>query len=73
MRDAGALLADPNQKIDPIRDRLSKLSSEMSEDQQLTSKKWPIYGSLLTSLFHLSALVDDAVTTRKAEDKEHNS
>lgn len=71
MHDAGVLLADPNQEIDPIRDRLSKLSSEMSEDKQLASKKWPIYGSLLTSLFHLSALVDDAVTSRKAENEEH--
>lgn len=72
VHDAGSLLSDPKQQIDPIRERLAKLSSEMSEDQKLSSKAWPIYGSLLTSLFHLSALVDDTVTTRKMEETEQD-
>ncbi|MGP6174306.1 FUSC family protein [Corynebacterium sp. A21] len=68
-RDAGQTIADPDTTTDSdrLRERLDDLAHEMSRDEDLPRKLWPIYGSLLTGLRHIVSLVDEVHAVRRAE------
>lgn len=66
VRDAGRAIADPDAQMDPIHERLAALTRDMSGDAGLPRESWPIYGSLLTSMFHISSLIDDVVSADAA-------
>ncbi|MEH6380327.1 MAG: hypothetical protein V7768_01220, partial [Dietzia cercidiphylli] len=63
-RDAGHAIADPHAEIDSIHDRLIGLTHAMAEDDRLPRDSWPVYGSLLTSMFHIAVLIDDVASAR---------
>lgn len=65
VRDCGRSIAEPTADIDPVRDRLTTLAENMSDDQDLPTSAWPIYGSLITSVRHIATVVDDVASSRK--------
>lgn len=65
-RDCGQSIADPDADVEPVRDRLTALSSSMARGQNLPENDWPIYGSLLNSLRHIAVIVDDVASSREA-------
>ncbi|QGU06035.1 hypothetical protein COCCU_00335 [Corynebacterium occultum] len=68
-QDAGEAISDPEGETDSgaLRDRIDDLAHEMSRDEDLPSKLWPIYGSLLTGLRHIVSLVDEVRAARRAQ------
>lgn len=66
--DAGRAIADPDAAVEPIRDRLSELSAELSGDAELPPRSWPLYGSLITSMQHIAVIVDDVASAREARE-----
>lgn len=70
LRDAGEAVADPDADVEPIYRRLTRLSESMSEADDLPSKSWPVYGSLITSLRHIASIVDDVASARGARDPD---
>ena len=68
-RDAGQAISDPGVDTDSerLRMRIDDLSREMSEDEDLPSKLWPVYGSLITGLRHIVSLVDEVRAARREE------
>lgn len=73
LRDAGRSIADPDADVEPITDRLDSLAEEMSEAEDLPSKHWPVYGSMITTLTHIAKIVDDVASTRRARESEHEN
>lgn len=71
VHDAGHAIADPDSTVEPVDDRLVQLSAELSEDQDLPGRTWPLYGSLITSMRHIARVVDDVASAREA--REPNS
>lgn len=63
-RDAGHAIADPDAQMESIHDRLVGLTHAMAEDGRLPRDSWPVYGSLLTSMFHIAVLIDDVASMR---------
>lgn len=70
LRDAGEGVRDPDADVEPIYRRLDRLASRMSEADDLPSKGWPVYGSLITSLRHIATIVDDVASAREARDAD---
>jgi hypothetical protein len=68
VRDSGRVIADPDAEVEPIRDRLSALASDMSDDEDLPRSAWPIYGSLIASMRHIIVIVDDVASSREARE-----
>ncbi|WP_338750241.1 FUSC family protein [Janibacter alittae] len=68
VRDAGKAIADPDADVEPIRDRLTALAREMSDDADLPTEAWPLYGSLLSSMRHIAVIVDDVASDREARE-----
>lgn len=68
-RDTGRAIADPDIEVrsDQLRSRLDDLAHEMSDDDELPSKLWPMYGSLITALRHIVVLVDEVRAARREE------
>lgn len=66
VRDAGRSIADPDVDLDPIHERLVALTRDMSENADLPRESWPVYGSLLTSMFHIAALIDGVASADSA-------
>ncbi|MFN7244690.1 MAG: hypothetical protein ACK4M5_15810, partial [Dietzia cercidiphylli] len=64
-RDAGHAIADPDAEMASIHDRLVGLTHAMAEDGRLPRDSWPVYGSLLTSMFHIAVLIDDVASERE--------
>ena len=54
--------------FEPIRDRLTALASNMSDDEELPRSAWPIYGSLIASMRHIIVIVDDVASSREARE-----
>ncbi|MFN3601372.1 MAG: FUSC family protein [Dietzia sp.] len=63
-RDAGHAIADPDAEMESIHDRLIELTHAMAEDDRLPRDSWPVYGSLLNSMFHIAVLIDDVASMR---------
>lgn len=68
VRDAGHAIADPDAEVDPIYDRVTALARTLSDDHDLPSESWPLYGSLLTSMRHIAVIVDDVASSREARE-----
>jgi hypothetical protein len=68
VRDSGRVIADPDAEVEPIRDRLTALASNMSDDEDLPRSAWPIYGSLIASMRHIIVIVDDVASSREARE-----
>lgn len=69
--DTGRSVADPDADVAPILDRIDALADELTGREGLRSTSWPLYGSLLTSLRHIVAVVDDVATAREAREPGH--
>lgn len=68
VRDAGQSIADPDAEVEPIFKRLEELSVNMAEDDGLPERSWALYGSLIASVQHIAAVVDDVASARTARD-----
>lgn len=68
VRDAGVAIADPKQEVEPLLDRLSHLSSDMSTAENLPHIQWPTYGALISSLRHILAIVDDVASAQEVRE-----
>lgn len=64
-RDTGLAVADPDESVEPLYDRLRKLTSDMSEAENLPNIEWPTYGALIASLRHIIIIVDDVASARE--------
>ncbi|SLM99285.1 FUSC family protein [Brevibacterium yomogidense] len=68
LHDIGYAIADPDREVEPIDDRLVQLSADLSDDADLPTRSWPLYGSLITSLRHIARVVDDVASAREARE-----
>lgn len=68
IRDTGRAVADPHADVEPLTGRLDDLTSEMSEDKDLPTKLWPVYGALIIGLRHIVEVVDDVASTREVRE-----
>lgn len=68
VRETGLAVADPDAEVAPIQDRLSALTSDLSDDRSLPRLNWPLYGSLITSVRHVLVVVDDVASARAARE-----
>lgn len=68
LRDTGHAIADPDHEVEPIDDRLVQLSADLSDDADLPTRSWPLYGSLITSLRHIARVVDDVASAREVRE-----
>ncbi len=66
--DAGQAIADPDEEVAPLRDDLTALSIDMSDDRGLPRDSWPAYGSLIASVRHIVVVVDDVASARRARE-----
>ncbi|MGO1765554.1 MAG: hypothetical protein ACTHZJ_12650, partial [Brevibacterium yomogidense] len=73
MHDIGHAVADPDREVAPIDDRLVRLSADLSDDSDLPTQSWPLYGSLITSLRHIARVVDDVASAREAREAGRNN
>ncbi|WP_084499947.1 FUSC family protein [Brevibacterium album] len=67
--DAGRAIADPDAHVEPVRERLHRLTEEMSADGALPRTGWPLYGALISSAEFIVAIVDDVASTREAREE----
>lgn len=68
-RRAGQAIADPDAEVGPIYEHLNDLAAQMAGRQDGQPRElWPIYGSLLTSVRHITAIVDDVASAREARE-----
>ncbi|GAA2033567.1 hypothetical protein GCM10009720_12610 [Yaniella flava] len=67
-RDVGVAIADPEGSVAEELERLTKLSTEMSDAESLPNIEWPVYGSLIHSLRHIVIIVDDVASAQEARD-----
>jgi hypothetical protein len=72
VRDCGRAIADPDADVEPVHERLTALSEAMSQDDGLPEQAWPVYGSLITSVRHLAAIVDNVVSSRGARETQED-
>ncbi|WCE39103.1 aromatic acid exporter family protein [Brevibacterium sp. BDJS002] len=68
VRDAGRSIADPDAEVEPIFKRLEELSVTMAADDGLPERSWALYGSLIASMQHIAAIVDDVASAREARE-----
>lgn len=68
VRDAGRAIANPDAEVEPIFKRLEQLSVNMADDDGLPEHSWALYGSLIASMQHISAIVDDVASAREARE-----
>src|SRR5699024_4359874 len=68
VHDAGRAIADPEQEVEPLLNRLSHLSSDMSTAENLPHIQWPTYGALISSLRHILAIVDDVASAQEVRE-----
>nr|WP_218221403.1 aromatic acid exporter family protein [Nesterenkonia sp. Act20] len=64
----GRAIADPDREVAPLHERLTSLSTQLSEGHGLPSQSWPMYGSLIASVRHIVVVVDDVASARAARD-----
>src|SRR5699024_421720 len=65
-RDTGLAVADPDESVEPLYDRLRKLTSDMSEAENLPIIEWPTYGALIASVRHVILVVGDVASAKEA-------
>ncbi|MGN0097088.1 MAG: aromatic acid exporter family protein [Corynebacterium sp.] len=67
-RDAGRAVADPDAEVESLSDRLKQLTEDLSDDENLPTSHWPVYGTMITGLEHIVEIVDDVASSREARD-----
>ena len=72
-QNVGVAIADPEGSVEEELDGLTKLTTEMSDAENLPNIEWPVYGSLIHSLRHIVIIVDDVASAQEARDtsKQH--
>lgn len=70
VRDCGRAIADPDAGVEPVHNRLTTLSQNMSKEKDLPNTAWPLYGSLITSMRHIAVIVDDVASTREVRETD---
>lgn len=73
VRDAGHSIKDPDAEVEPIYDRLDRLSDRFPGEGEQLGALWPTYGSLITSMRHIAVIVDDVATARAAREGDHSN
>ncbi|SMY13044.1 FUSC family protein [Brevibacterium jeotgali] len=68
VRSAGHAIADPDREVESIDERLAELSADLSADEHLPQRSWPLYGSLITSMRLIAVVVDDVASAREARE-----
>ena len=58
----GRRISDPEAYLHSLREEIDALTNELSA-QDLPGLRWPLYGSLITSLRHVVTIVDDVAST----------
>ncbi|MFC6287440.1 aromatic acid exporter family protein [Nocardioides sp. GCM10027113] len=65
LRRVGRRVADPEGEVEDLVPELDRLVHDLSHEE-LPSRHWPVYGSLITSLRHITTVVDDVASHRDA-------
>ncbi|UFU02651.1 aromatic acid exporter family protein [Ruania suaedae] len=69
VRDAGRVIADPDAVVEPVAGRLDALARRFSAERRLPpGELWPVYGSLVTNVRHITVVVDDVASARQARE-----
>lgn len=68
VRSAGRAIADPDSEVESVDERLAQLSTDLSDDEDLPQRSWPLYGSLITSMRLIAVVVDDVASAREARE-----
>lgn len=68
--DVGKAVADPDAEVESLSDRLDQLARHTSDNTDIASMDWPVYGALLTSLRHIVKVVDDVASARKIRETD---
>jgi uncharacterized membrane protein YgaE (UPF0421/DUF939 family) len=63
LRRAGRRVADPDAEVEILRPELDELTRDLSHED-LPGRHWPVYGSLITALIHITTIVDDVASHR---------
>jgi uncharacterized membrane protein YgaE (UPF0421/DUF939 family) len=64
LRSVGRRVADPEAEVKDLRPELDQLTRDLSHGD-LPNLHWPIYGSLITALLNVVAIVDDVASHRE--------
>ena len=67
-RDAGRAVADVDAEVESLTDRIDGLTADLSDDHDLPTKHWPVYGALITGVRHIVEIVDDVASSRQARE-----
>lgn len=59
----GSRVADPDSGVEGLREEVDDLAAQLSADD-LPALRWPLYGSLITSVRHVVTIVDDVASTQ---------
>lgn len=65
-RDSGRAVANPDAEVEPLSTRLENLTEQLSNDENLPTIHWPVYGTMITGLQHIVEIVDDVASSRQA-------
>lgn len=68
--DTGVAVGDPDRSVEPLYNRLTKLSYDMSDTENLPNIEWPMYGALISSLRHIVTIVDDVASAREVRESQ---
>lgn len=63
LRRVGRRVADPDAEVKDLRPELDQLTRDLSHED-LPNLHWPVYGSLITALLNIVAIVDDVASHR---------
>lgn len=70
VRDAARSIADPKAEAEPLADRLAALAVDLADNTELPRQTWPLYGSLISSMQHITIIVDDVAAARAVRERE---
>ena len=73
VHDAGSSIKDPDAEVESIYDRLDGLSRRFSDGTLAAGELWPVYGSLITSVRHITIIVDDVSSAREAREADKSN
>lgn len=73
VRDAGSSIKDPDAEVESIYDRLDALSRRFADGTAAAGELWPVYGSLITSVRHITIIVDDVSSARQAREADKSN
>ena len=68
LRDIGHAIKDPAADVEPVGERLTRMTARLAREHELPQDSWPLYGSLIASLSHIAVIVDDVASSREARE-----